>query len=201
MAFFQGATDVKGYLGLEAIGSIDGDAAKPAKLWYLKMENTIEFSSEAKREQYRAEVRTLRAMQYFWKVMCYGDFPFTEEVFASIEESMVPRTLKEEILAFIKKELSESINALPKTAVAGRLTRGAAQAFLARVYLKRYIRFPPKVVFLWGKEQVLMEKRTSPYGLKNLFLRQFIRYSEHDVVVFQRSGDAARQGRIPDGGP
>ena len=121
--------------GTKEVTFASDDAAKPAKLWYLKMENTIEFSSEAKREQYRAEVRTLRAMQYFWKVMCYGDFPFTEEVFASIEESMVPRTPKEEILAFIKKELSESINALPKTAVAGRLTRGAAQAFLARVYL------------------------------------------------------------------
>ncbi len=33
MAFFQGAADVNGYLGIEAIGSIDGDAAKPAKLW------------------------------------------------------------------------------------------------------------------------------------------------------------------------
>ena len=33
MAFFQGATDVKGYLGIEAVGSIDGNAAKPAKLW------------------------------------------------------------------------------------------------------------------------------------------------------------------------
>lgn len=33
MAFFQGATDVKGYLGIEAVGSIDGDAAKPASLW------------------------------------------------------------------------------------------------------------------------------------------------------------------------
>lgn len=33
MAFFQGATDVKGYLGIEAVGSIDGDAAKPARLW------------------------------------------------------------------------------------------------------------------------------------------------------------------------
>ena len=32
-AFFQGATDVKGYLGIEAVGSIDGDAAKPAALW------------------------------------------------------------------------------------------------------------------------------------------------------------------------
>ncbi len=33
MAFFQGATDVYGYLGYEAVGSIGGDAAKPAKLW------------------------------------------------------------------------------------------------------------------------------------------------------------------------
>ena len=32
-AFFQGATNVKGYLGIEAVGSIDGDAAKPASLW------------------------------------------------------------------------------------------------------------------------------------------------------------------------
>jgi TonB-linked SusC/RagA family outer membrane protein len=33
MAFFQGATDVKGYLGIEAIGAINGDASKPASLW------------------------------------------------------------------------------------------------------------------------------------------------------------------------
>ena len=46
---------------------------------YLQMENTVEFTSEAKREQYRAEVRMLRAMSYFWKVLCYGDFPFTDQ--------------------------------------------------------------------------------------------------------------------------
>lgn len=102
---------------------------------YLLMENTIEFSSEAKREQYRAEVRVLRAMQYFWKVMCYGDFPFTEDLFATLEDSKVPRTDKGTILDFVKKELSESINALPETAAAGRLTRGAAQAFYMRVSL------------------------------------------------------------------
>lgn len=33
MAFFQGAADVKGYLGIEAIGAINGDASKPASLW------------------------------------------------------------------------------------------------------------------------------------------------------------------------
>ena len=41
-AFFQGATNVKGYLGIEAVGSIDGDAAKPASLWldHWTTENT-----------------------------------------------------------------------------------------------------------------------------------------------------------------
>lgn len=102
---------------------------------YLASENTIEFSSEAKREQYRAEVRVLRAMEYFWKVNCYGDFPFSEEVFATIEDALIERTSKNTILEFVKKELSESISALPVTADAGRLTRGAAQAFLMRVYL------------------------------------------------------------------
>ena len=102
---------------------------------YLKMENTIEFSSEAKREQYRAEVRFLRAMKYFWKVMCYGDFPFTEEVFATLEEARIPRTDKNVILDFIKAELKDCINTLPETNAVGRATRGAAQAFLTRVCL------------------------------------------------------------------
>ena len=44
-AFFQGATNVKGYLGIEAVGSIDGDAAKPAKLW---MDNWNENNKDAK---------------------------------------------------------------------------------------------------------------------------------------------------------
>ncbi len=102
---------------------------------YLKMENTIEFSSEAKREQYRAEVRVLRAMEYFWKVQCYGDFPFTTEIFETIEESMIGRTNKDEIMKFVKDELAASISALPATAADGRLTSGAAQAFLMRVNL------------------------------------------------------------------
>ena len=102
---------------------------------YLQMENTIEFSSEAKREQYRAEVRMLRAMSYFWKVLCYGDFPFTDKVFTSLEESMIEKTPKATILAFIKSELDDCIDALPETNAIGRVTRSAAQAFLMRVNL------------------------------------------------------------------
>jgi len=102
---------------------------------YLQMENTVEFSSEAKRNQYRAEVRMLRAMSYFWKVLCYGDFPFTDQVFTSIEESRIEKTPKATILEFIKSELKDCIGALPKTSDIGRITSGAAQAFLMRVCL------------------------------------------------------------------
>lgn len=94
-----------------------------------------EFSSEAKRNQYRAEVRMLRAMSYFWKVMCYGDFPFTDKVFTSIEESMIEKSPKATILEFIKSELQDCIGALPKTSDIGRITSGAAEAFLMRVCL------------------------------------------------------------------
>lgn len=102
---------------------------------YLQKENTIEFGTDAKRAQYKAEVRILRAMHYFFRVNLYGDYPFSETIFETIDEAMIPRTSKETILTFVKKELSESIDALPATAAAGRLTRGAAQAFLTRVSL------------------------------------------------------------------
>lgn len=117
---------IKDYFKFEAIRACNE---------YLQNENTIAFSTEARRAQYRAEIRVLRAMQYFFRVNLYGDFPFSETVFETIEESMVPRTDKNAILEFVKKELSECIDALPATADYGRLTRGSAQAFLTRVSL------------------------------------------------------------------
>jgi hypothetical protein len=52
-----------------------------------------------------------------------------------LEESKIEKTSKATILEFIKTELNACINALPETAAAGRITRGAAQAFLMRVNL------------------------------------------------------------------
>ena len=45
MAFFQGATDVYGYMETEAIGSINGDTGKPAALW---LDNWNENNKDAK---------------------------------------------------------------------------------------------------------------------------------------------------------
>lgn len=100
---------------------------------YLKMENTIQFSSEAKRQQYRAEVRMIRALALFFRVQAYGDFPFSEDVYETIDEAMVPRVAKDQLLSYIHSELQDIIPALPEEAESGRITKGAAQTFLVRL--------------------------------------------------------------------
>ena len=104
---------------------------------YLANENTIKFNSNEKREQYRYEVRMLRAMSLYFRVQTYGDFPFSEDVYETIEESKVGRVPAAELYTYIKKEMEDicSRKYLPETAAAGRLTIGAARAFLMRVYL------------------------------------------------------------------
>ena len=107
---------------------------------YLKRENTIAFSSEAKRQQYRAEVRMIRVMSLFFRVQCYGDFPFSEDVYETIDESRVPRVSKDKLLDFCHTELKDIIQYLPAKAEAGRITSGAAKAYLVRLdmYMHNY---------------------------------------------------------------
>ena len=107
---------------------------------YLKRENTIAFSSEAKRLQYRAEVRMIRVMSLFFRVQCYGDFPFSEDVYETIDESRVPRVSKDKLLDFCHTELKDIIKYLPAKAEAGRITSGAAKAYLVRLdmYMHNY---------------------------------------------------------------
>lgn len=107
---------------------------------YLKRENTIAFSSEAKRQQYRAEVRMIRVMSLFFRVQCYGDFPFSEDVYETIDESRVPRVSKDKLLDFCHSELKDIIQYLPAKAEAGRITSGAAKAYLVRLdmYMHNY---------------------------------------------------------------
>ena len=100
---------------------------------YLKREGSIAFRSEAKRNQYRAEVRMIRALALFFRVQVYGDFPFSEDVYETVEEAMVPRVDKDQLLSFIHSEMQDVIQYLPITADAGRITADAARAFLVRV--------------------------------------------------------------------
>ena len=104
---------------------------------YLANEGNISWSSEELRQSYRSEVRMMRAMHLYYRVTLYGDFPFSEEVFSTVEEAYIPRTDKNVLLDYIGKEMEEVVGYLPDEADAGRINRWAAEAYLTRYYLYR----------------------------------------------------------------
>ena len=87
-----------------------------------------------------AEMRFIRAFIYFRLVNFYGDVPFFTSDITLEESYTIGRTAKATIVKFIHDELDAissilpSRNALP-AADNGRITKGAVEAFNARVYL------------------------------------------------------------------
>jgi starch-binding outer membrane protein, SusD/RagB family len=85
-----------------------------------------------------AEVRTLRAYEYFNLGLFYGDVPLVKKVLTVSEANSVTRTAKAEVWSFVETELKESAAALPKTRPDdenGRITAGAALAILGRLQM------------------------------------------------------------------
>ncbi len=86
-----------------------------------------------------AEVRTLRAYQYFNLALYFGDVPLVQHVLTLEEANSVSRTSRETIWAFLETELKESAAALPKTrpdSENGRITAGAALGILGRLQME-----------------------------------------------------------------
>ena len=104
---------------------------------YLENESNIDWSSTDTQNQYKAEVRTLRAMYYFWKTEMYGDYPFFTNVIETAEESLLSRTDVETIREFIVSEVEDCIQYLPdhSDTEEGRISKQSAQAFLMRYFL------------------------------------------------------------------
>ncbi|WPV69477.1 RagB/SusD family nutrient uptake outer membrane protein [Chitinophaga sp. LS1] len=87
-----------------------------------------------------AEARFIRAYSYFQLADWYGDVPFYTNLITIDEAKSITRTPKADILNFVQSELAAIRADLPvNTAYAeqdrGRITRGAAIAFSARVHL------------------------------------------------------------------
>lgn len=94
--------------------------------------------SEEDRAIYKAQVRFIRAYQYYTLTTNYGDVPLIEQNFATPEDAKVPRDSQEVIRAFIEDELTTVIGMLPESysgAEFGKATKGAAQALLMRYFL------------------------------------------------------------------
>ncbi len=84
-----------------------------------------------------AEAKFLRAYYYFELVKYFGDVPLIIDKRIGIEEALqIPRSPKAEVYAQIEKDFSEASQVLnPIASQKGRATKGAALAFLGKVYL------------------------------------------------------------------
>ncbi|WP_178987457.1 RagB/SusD family nutrient uptake outer membrane protein [Winogradskyella schleiferi] len=84
-----------------------------------------------------AQTRFLRAYYYFELVKWFGDVPFAVDTRIQFgDQFSIPRTPKAEIYAQIELDLIYAADNLPYVqSQAGRITKGAAQALLGKVYL------------------------------------------------------------------
>lgn len=100
-------------------------------------------ADESLRNRLAGEAKFLRAFMYFTLVRSFGGVPLVDHVpttSAEDVEMQLTRKSKEDIYAFIEKDLLEAAEALPDksgygAADVGRATKGAAHALLAKVYL------------------------------------------------------------------
>lgn len=96
------------------------------------------------RKRLLGEAKFLRAFMYFTLVRSFGGVPLVDRVPALGNEEdkkmQLTRVSKEQIYAFIEKDLKDAIESLPDKSVyggtdVGRASVGAAHALLAKVYL------------------------------------------------------------------
>lgn len=98
----------------------------------------VDMSSDLK-TRFTAESKALRALYYFNLVRMFKNIPLILEPLTTSTMLNVEQSAPEAVYAQIEKDLLEAIPALPPTVDAatgsGRLTKGAAQALLGKVYL------------------------------------------------------------------
>ncbi len=94
----------------------------------------LENATVADQEIFVAELRTLRALYYFALMDLFGGVPIATDP----EILARPRPTRAELFNFIEQELTEARNDLPTSwsaSMNGRMTKGAADAILASMYL------------------------------------------------------------------
>jgi tetratricopeptide (TPR) repeat protein len=91
----------------------------------------------ANKNQVLAETRFLRAYYYFELVKWFGPVPLNgDKRFSATDITILPRASEEEVYAAIEEDLLFAVENLdPVAAQTGRVTKGAAQALLGKIYL------------------------------------------------------------------
>ncbi|SHF08905.1 Starch-binding associating with outer membrane [Mariniphaga anaerophila] len=102
--------------------------------YFMEFKDKIDFSAK---EEMIGEVRFLRAYYNFELVKWFGPIPLKiDERFKLGDETTIPRSPVSAVYEHIENDLLQAITVLKTTpAQTGRVTKGAAQALLGKVYL------------------------------------------------------------------
>ena len=99
---------------------------------FLENIDNVPFEDEAVKNDMIAQVRTIRAYQYFDKNWWYGGIPIIEN-YETAEEAQVSRNTEEEVKQFVYDELDAAIPMLnDEPAARGYIAKGAALAIKMR---------------------------------------------------------------------
>ncbi len=122
-----------------------------ANLILSKIDDPTDYAAN-KKEQLIGESKFLRAYFYFDLVRIFGGVPKVTEVLGITAAANIGRATEQEIYDLIVEDLTDAIAKLPKTAVQGRATTGAAIALLAKVQVYREN---------WSAARTLLERLNS----------------------------------------
>lgn len=95
---------------------------------------------EVLKARYMAEAKFMRGFYYFTLVRLFGGVPIMTTETTSLNDLSVARASVDEVYTLIVQDFTEAETVLPASytgADRGRATKGAATAFLAKVYLTR----------------------------------------------------------------
>lgn len=106
---------------------------------YLQKQEGVEWKTQGLKNRLEAEVLFLRAYMYWDLVRHYGYVPVITSVLPSVEDyKSLPQNSPNEIFTQIATDLLKAVSVLPTVvpaSEAGRISKGAAQALIARIYL------------------------------------------------------------------
>ncbi len=107
---------------------------------FLENVDRIEGMDETLKSRMKAEARFIRAYLYFRLTTWFGDVPLFDKDIVLSDSKTIARTPQADVLAFVRSELDDILQYLPKKeeyteADKGRVTSGAVVALKARTYL------------------------------------------------------------------
>ena len=100
------------------------------------LDRAADLVSEDRLNEIKGEAMVLRAYYYHYLTELFGDVPYTEALAVSVEDALLPRVAKSEVVDNMLSDLETSIQYLPETpSETGRVSADFAAALYARIAL------------------------------------------------------------------